>query len=62
MPDFFNGTYSRISSTISMRDSMSATRVLFIDDLEKERSHSWQGNSHDEEEPDESVRIDAIPE
>lgn len=51
-----------MSSTISMRDSMSAMRGLFIDDLEKKRSQSREGNSHDEHEPYERVSIYSITE
>lgn len=45
-----------------MRDSMSATSVLFIDYLEKERTDSRESDSDDQEEPDERVSIDPIPE
>lgn len=49
-----------MSSTMSMRDSMSATRVLFINNLEKEGTHSRQCYCHNQEEPYGCIRIDPV--
>lgn len=39
---------------------MSATRVLFIDDLEKESTQCRESNGHDEEKPYKGISIYAI--
>jgi len=47
---------------MSMRDSMSATMVLFINYLEKECSHSWECDGDDEQKPYHCVSVDTVSE
>ena len=49
-----------MSSTMSMRDSMSATRVLFINNLEKEGTHGRQCYRDNQEKPYGCIRIDPV--